>query len=83
MYHMAMNPQSSTPQRPRAARSRQSGLQQMVYGLVLAVVGVILTVVVRVIATSIGASYTIVFSGLIAVGIIYALIGFFRWIMKR
>jgi len=80
---MAMNPQSSPPQRPRTARSRQSGLQQMMYGLLLAVAGVILTVVVRVIATSIGASYTIVFSGLIVVGIIYAIIGCFRWITKR
>jgi len=78
---MAMNPQS--PQRPQTARSRQSGPQQMLYGLLLAVVGVILTVVARVIATSLGASYTVVFSGLIVVGVIYAIIGFFRWVTKR
>ena len=80
---MAMNPQSSTPQRSRAARPRQSGLQQMVYGLILAVAGVVLTIVARVVATSLGASVTVVFTGLIIVGVVYAIVGFFRWIMKR
>jgi len=80
---MAMNPRSSTPRRPRATRPRQNGFQQMVYGLILAAAGVILTIVAQAIATSLGASVTIIFTGLIIVGVIYAIIGFFRWIMRR
>lgn len=80
---MATNPQSSTPSRPRPVRRRQSGLQQMLYGIVLAVIGVIATVISNAIASSTGSSTYIVFTGLIIVGVIYAIWGFFRWITKR
>lgn len=79
---MANNPQF-TQQPLRTTRRRQNGLRQMLYGIGLAVLGVILTIVAQVIAASTGSSFTIVFSGMIIIGIIYALIGLFRWITQR
>ena len=68
---------------PRRARRQQTAAQQMLYGIVLAALGVVLTVVSKVIAANTGSSYSVVFTGLIIVGAIYAIIGLFRLITKR
>lgn len=80
---MASNPQFNTPQNRRPVRRGRTPVQQMLYGATLAVLGIVLTIVVQIIASATGSSYTVIFYGLTIVGIIYAVIGFFRWITKR
>lgn len=81
---MASNPQFNTPQSRRPVRrGGRTPVQQMLYGAILAVLGIVLTIVVQVIASATGSSYTVIFYGLTIVGIIYFIIGLFRWITKR
>lgn len=70
-------------QNPRPVRRRQTGQQQFLYGLMLTILGIVLTVVVRFIADATGSSFTLIFPVMIIGGVIYMLVGLFRMIAKR
>jgi hypothetical protein len=70
-------------QRPRPVRRGQTPQQQMIYGLGLAVLGIVLTIVFQFIASATGSSYTVVFYGMTIIGIIYLLVGFVRMLIRR
>jgi hypothetical protein len=55
----------------------------MMRGIIAAVLGVILTVIAQAISDSTGSSFTVVFTGLIVVGVLYTIAGFFRWLVGR
>lgn len=80
---MASNPQFNAPQSRRVVRRGRTGAQQMLYGATIAVLGIVLTIVFQIVATATGSSFTVVFYGMTIIGIIYFIIGFFRWITKH
>jgi hypothetical protein len=80
---MANNPQISSPQQSTRPSGRRIGATMMMRGIIAAVLGVILTVIAQAISDSTGSSFTVVFTGLIVVGVLYTIAGFFRWLVGR
>lgn len=55
----------------------------MMRGIAGMAIGIVLTIGARAIAETTNSSFSIVFTGLIIGGLIYTIIGFFRWIAGR
>jgi uncharacterized membrane protein len=80
---MANNPQISSPQQGNRPSGRRIGATMMLRGIIAVVLGIILTVIAQAIADSTGSNFTVVFTGLVVVGALYTIAGFFRWLVGR
>ena len=68
-------------------RRRGRGLTMVLRGVILVVGGIVLSLISYSCASSVaengGTGYYTIFTGAVVIGVIYTIIGFFRWITGR
>jgi hypothetical protein len=73
--------------RPQRVRRTSRGLTIMLRGVILVVGGIVLSLISYSCASSVaengGTGYYTIFTGAVVIGVIYTIIGFFRWILGR
>lgn len=73
--------------RPQRVRRRSRGLTMMLRGVILVVGGIVLSLISYSCASSVaengGTGYYTIFTGAVVIGVIYTIVGLFRWIAGR